>query len=44
MATALNPMDINHRNGEAKMVTGRRFPSAMGYDWVCQELCVSESA
>ncbi|WP_216903476.1 NADP-dependent oxidoreductase [Nocardia alni] len=32
-AAAANPMDFGIRNGAMKMVTGRKFPRAMGYDF-----------
>ncbi|WAL69687.1 NADP-dependent oxidoreductase [Amycolatopsis cynarae] len=32
-AAAANPMDFGIRNGRMKMVTGRSFPRAMGYDF-----------
>lgn len=32
-AAAANPMDFGIRAGAMKMVTGRRFPRAMGYDF-----------
>lgn len=32
-AAAANPMDFGIRGGAMKMVTGRRFPRAMGYDF-----------
>lgn len=32
-AAAANPMDFGIRNGGMKMVTGRSFPRAMGYDF-----------
>ena len=32
-AAAANPMDFGIRNGDLKIVTGRRFPRAMGYDF-----------
>ncbi|GAA2126253.1 NADP-dependent oxidoreductase [Kitasatospora saccharophila] len=32
-AAALNPMDIGIRQGRMKMVTGRRFPRALGHDF-----------
>ncbi|WBU38801.1 NADP-dependent oxidoreductase [Homoserinibacter sp. YIM 151385] len=32
-AAAANPMDFGIRSGAMKMVTGRRFPRAMGYDF-----------
>jgi NADPH:quinone reductase-like Zn-dependent oxidoreductase len=32
-AAALNPMDIGIRQGRLKMVTGRKFPRALGHDF-----------
>jgi NADPH:quinone reductase-like Zn-dependent oxidoreductase len=32
-AAALNPMDIGIRRGRLKMVTGRKFPRALGHDF-----------
>ncbi len=32
-AAANNPMDFGVRNGKMKMVTGRKFPRGMGYDF-----------
>lgn len=32
-AASVNPMDFGIRNGKMKMVTGRSFPRAMGYDF-----------
>ena len=32
-AAAANPMDFGIRNGAMKMMTGRRFPRGMGYDF-----------
>ena len=33
LAAAANPMDWKVRNGDTKLMTGRRFPRGMGHDF-----------
>jgi NADPH:quinone reductase-like Zn-dependent oxidoreductase len=33
LAAAANPMDRKIRNGDAKLITGRRFPRGLGHDF-----------
>ena len=44
-AAAANPMDWKIRNGEMKMMTGRKFPRGLGHDFagVVEALAVHRS-